>query len=29
MVESTPPAVVVSPVRTDDMTPYLVRIIEQ
>jgi cell wall-associated NlpC family hydrolase len=29
MVESTPPAVVVSPVRTDGMTPYLVRIIEQ
>ena len=29
MVESTPPAVVVSPVRTDSMTPYLTRIIEQ
>ena len=29
MVESTPPAVVVSPVRTDGMTPYLTRIIEQ
>jgi len=29
MVESTPPAVTVSPVRTADMTPYLVRIIEQ
>jgi cell wall-associated NlpC family hydrolase len=29
MVEATPPAVVVSPVRTDGMTPYLTRIIEQ
>lgn len=29
MVESTPPAVTVSPVRTDDMTPYLVRMIDQ
>lgn len=29
MVEATPPAVTVSPVRTDSMTPYLTRIIEQ
>ena len=29
MVESTPPAVTVSPVRTTDMTPYLVRMIDQ
>ena len=28
MLESTPPAVVVSPVRTDSMAPYLSRIIE-
>ena len=29
MVESTPPAVTVSKVRTDGMTPYLVRVIDQ
>ncbi len=29
MVESTPPAVTVSKVRTDGMTPYLVRMIDQ
>ncbi|HUO37628.1 MAG TPA: NlpC/P60 family peptidoglycan-binding protein RipD [Mycobacterium sp.] len=28
MLEATDPAVTVSPVRTDDMTPYLTRIIE-
>ena len=29
MVESTPPAVTVSKVRTDGMAPYLVRMIDQ